>query len=51
MFDVSKPLQSERIDEYRKSWELFFLMLGLTKRNGAWQIVHEHHSALHKLNQ
>jgi len=24
------------------------LTLGLTKRNGRWQIVHEHHSAPHK---
>lgn len=26
------------------------LTLGLTRRNGQWQIVHEHHSAPHKLN-
>lgn len=91
MFDVPEPLQSEGIDDYRKTWELFFrygapgqeafviedlritagdevafatgllriggssepvcrLTLGLTKRNGQWQIVHEHHSAPHKLN-
>jgi uncharacterized protein (TIGR02246 family) len=91
MFDVPEPLQSVGIDEYRKTWELFFhngapsqevfviedlriiaseevafatgllriggssepvcrLTLGLTTRNGQWQIVHEHHSAPHKLN-
>lgn len=91
LFDVPEPLQSVGIDEYRKTWELFFrygapskevfviedlritasdevafatgllrigdssepvcrLTLGLTKRNGQWQIVHEHHSAPHKLN-
>ena len=91
MFDVPEPLQSEGLDAYRKTWELFFrygapdrevfvledlrittgdnvafatallriggssepvcrLTLGLTKRNGAWRIVHEHHSAPHKLN-
>jgi ketosteroid isomerase-like protein len=26
------------------------LTLGLAKHNGTWQIVHEHHSAPHKLN-
>lgn len=26
------------------------LTLGLTRRDGQWQIVHEHHSAPHKLN-
>ncbi|CDM65883.1 YybH family protein [Pyrinomonas methylaliphatogenes] len=91
MFDVPEPLQSEGLDAYRKTWELFFrygapdrevfvledlritagdtvafatallriggssepvcrLTLGLMKRNRAWQIVHEHHSAPHKLN-
>lgn len=91
MFDVPEPLQSVGIDDYRKTWELFFrygapsqelfviedlrvtagdevafatgllriggssepvcrLTLGLTKRNGQWQIVHEHHSAPHKLS-
>ncbi|GAB4319912.1 MAG: nuclear transport factor 2 family protein [Candidatus Zixiibacteriota bacterium] len=90
MFDVPGPLQSEGIDDYRKTWELFFrhgapsrevfviedlritageevafatgllriggspkpvcrLTLGLTKTNGQWHIVHEHHSAPHKL--
>jgi ketosteroid isomerase-like protein len=90
MFDGPEPLQSVGLDEYRKTWELFFrygapsrevfvledlritasdkvafatallriggssepvcrLTLGLTKRNGTWQIVHEHHSAPHKL--
>lgn len=90
MFDVPEPLQSVGLDEYRKTWELFFrygapnrevfvlealritagdkvafatallhiggssepvcrLTLGLTKRNGQWQIVHEHHSAPHKI--
>jgi len=90
MFDVPEPLQSVGIDEYRKTWDLFFrysapspevfviedlriiasggvafatgllriggssepvcrLTLGFTKRNGRWQIVHEHHSAPHKL--
>lgn len=90
MFDVPEPLQSVGIEDYRKTWELFFrygapsqelfviedlrvtagdevafatgllriggssepvcrLTLGLTKRNGQWQIVHEHHSAPHKL--
>jgi len=91
MFDVPEPLQSVGIDEYHKTWDLFFrycapspevfviedlritasgevafatgllriggspepvcrLTLGLTKRNGRWQIEHEHHSAPHKLN-
>lgn len=91
MFDVPEPLQSVGIDEYRKTWDLFFrygapgrevfviedlritasgevafatgllriggssepvcrLTLGLTKHSGQWQIVHEHHSAPHKLN-
>ncbi len=91
MFDVPEPLQSVGIEDYRKTWELFFrygapsqelfviedlrvtagdevafatgllriggssepvcrLTLGLTKRNGQWQIVHEHHSAPHKLS-
>jgi ketosteroid isomerase-like protein len=91
MFDVPEPLQSVGIDDYRKTWELFFrygapsqkvfviedlritasdevafatgllrigdasepvcrLTLGLTKRNGQWQIAHEHHSAPHKLS-
>jgi len=91
MFDVPEPLQSVGIDEYRKTWELFYqygapspevfviedlritasdevafatgllriggseepvcrLTLGLTKHSGQWQIVHEHHSAPHKLN-
>lgn len=90
MFDVPEPLQSVGLEEYRKTWELFFrygapspqafviedlritagdnvafatallriggssgpvcrLTLGLTKHNGQWQIVHEHHSAPHKL--
>lgn len=92
MFDVPEPLESVGLDEYRKTWELFFrygapnrevfvledlritasdrvafatallriggssepvcrLTLGLTKRSGAWQIVHEHHSAPHKLKR
>jgi ketosteroid isomerase-like protein len=91
MFDVPEPLQSLGIDDYRKTWEVFFrygapsqdvfaiedlritageevafatgllriggssepvcrLTLGLTRRNGQWQIVHEHHSAPHKLS-
>lgn len=91
MFDVPEPLQSEGLDAYRRTWELFFrygapdrevfvledlritagdtvafatallriggssepvcrLTLGLAKHNGTWQIVHEHHSAPHKLN-
>lgn len=91
MFDVPEPLQSVGIEDYRKTWELFFrygapsqelfviedlrvtagdevafatgllriggssepvcrLTLGVTKRNGQWQIVHEHHSAPHKLS-
>ncbi|RQO61320.1 DUF4440 domain-containing protein [Paucibacter sp. KBW04] len=91
MFDVPESLQTVGIDDYRKTWELFFrygapsqevfviedlritasdevafatgllriggssepvcrLTLGLTKRNGQWQIEHEHHSAPHQLN-
>lgn len=90
MFDVPEPLQSVGLDEYRKTWELFFrygapngevfvledlritagdkvafatallriggssepmcrLTMGLVKHKGTWQIVHEHHSAPHKL--
>jgi len=91
MFDVPEPLQSVGIEDYRKTWELFYrygapsrelfviedlrvtagdevafatgllriggslepvcrLTLGLTKRDGQWQIVHEHHSAPHKIS-
>lgn len=84
MFDVPLPLQSKGLEEYKKTWELFFknspggsesfklaeltvtasdavafahallyisskepvgrLTMGLHKENGAWHIVHEHHS-------
>ena len=86
MFDVPLPLQSRGMDEYRKTWDLFFkyhtpgqafdveelaitagedvafavaimrcssatpggfpfrLTIGLRKIDGAWRIVHEHHS-------
>ena len=86
MFDVPPPLQSQGMDEYRKTWDLFFryhtpgqafdveelaitagedvafavaimrcssatpggfpfrLTIGLRKIDGAWRIVHEHHS-------
>lgn len=91
MFDVPEPLQSVGIEDYRKTWELFFrygtpnqevfviedlritagdevafatgllriggtsepvcrLTLGLIRSNDQWKIVHEHHSAPHKLN-
>jgi ketosteroid isomerase-like protein len=90
MFDVPEPLQSKGIDEYRKTWELFFqycsggknsfqlddlqihcgdtiafctalirmngsktpqcrLTIGFKKINGEWTIIHEHHSAPHKI--
>lgn len=87
MFDVPPPMQSRGLDEYRKTWDLFFkyhtpghafdiseieivagedvafayalmrcggtsghegfpfrLTLGFRKKEGAWTIVHEHHS-------
>lgn len=90
MFDVPESLQVKGLDEYRKTWELFFqyssggensfqledleihandtlafctaliklskedkpqcrLTLGLRKINEQWMIVHEHHSAPHKI--
>ena len=85
MFDVPPPLQSRGLDEYSKTWDLFFryhkpsyafdiedititagnnvafavaimrcgppdatfqfrLTIGLRKIDGAWRIMHEHHS-------
>lgn len=90
MFDVPFPIQSNGLDEYRKTWDLFFqyskggndsfqledlqihssdtvafctaliklsnrskpqcrLTIGLKKIDGHWMIVHEHHSAPHKI--
>lgn len=90
MFDVPFPIQSNGLDEYRKTWDLFFqysnggkesfqledltihagdrvafctaliklsnnpspqcrLTIGLKKTNRQWLIIHEHHSAPHKI--
>src|SRR5262249_20443703 len=43
MFDVPMPLQSRGIDEYKRTWDLFFDN-NRGKENGQWLIAHEHHS-------
>ncbi len=52
MFEVPGPFQSEGLEAYRKTWDLFFLpepldfrlTMGLRKIAGEWVIEHEHHS-------